>query len=332
MRALPSLLSRVALLVLALIPVTVAPDPPQLPAGCSYEYVGCYEDYDNSGRYPKYEGPRDLPNDAPGCGMEGKKVVPPEVPICTGVAMTQEYCSRACWAWKKYPWSGTQTGDECWCAMGLSNKAKGVGAKPPAECNKACKGVSGALTPDNACGGFWRISVGQLKGSCVPGGEAGWDFLGVAVFAFSAYCVFGVAYNVHVKKAALGGESMPNKELWAKLPGLVQDGVRFSLSKLGGGGGEAYERVAKDQGSAAPAPRASGGGGGGGGGGERYRQGQTVEYQSSGGWIAATVVRDSGGRALDLDKKKGARREKVRKRREAQRSGLDARDHATLHS
>ena len=67
----------------------------------------CYTDHDDSGRYPKYAGPRALPNDPPGCGMTGRKVE--GAPICSSKAMTPEYCAKACWSWKGYVMSATAT-------------------------------------------------------------------------------------------------------------------------------------------------------------------------------------------------------------------------------
>ena len=63
-----------------------APAPMKpFPAGCTFMPMApssCYTDHDDSGRYPKYAGPRALPNDPPGCGMIGKKVE--GVPVCEG--------------------------------------------------------------------------------------------------------------------------------------------------------------------------------------------------------------------------------------------------------
>ena len=53
-------------------------------AGCTFQPMqpsDCYTDHDDSGRYPKYAGPRALPNDPPGCGMTGKKVE--GAPVCS---------------------------------------------------------------------------------------------------------------------------------------------------------------------------------------------------------------------------------------------------------
>ena len=94
------------------------------------------------------------------------------------------------------------------------------------------------------------------------------------------------------------------------LRAVVMDGFSFFVSTIrrnraGAWGGGGYDAVGGAKAATGEGERGRGdggaaGGGGGGLGGERYRQGQTVEYQSSAGWVAATVQRDSGGPKLDL--------------------------------
>jgi len=94
------------------------------------------------------------------------------------------------------------------------------------------------------------------------------------------------------------------------LRAVVMDGFSFFVSTIrrnraGAWGGGGYDAVGGAKAATGEGERGRGdggaaGGGGGGLGGERYSQGQTVEYQSSAGWVAATVQRDSGGPKLDL--------------------------------
>ena len=93
-----SLRAAAALALVDLLAATADPPPMKpFPPGCSFLPMApsaCYTDHDDSGRYPKYAGPRALPNDPPGCGMIGKKV--DGEPVCKGSVLIHNLRPPAC--------------------------------------------------------------------------------------------------------------------------------------------------------------------------------------------------------------------------------------------
>jgi hypothetical protein len=227
-------------------PDPAGPPPPMkpFPSGCTFkpmEPSSCYTDHDDSGRYPKYAGPRALPNDPPGCGMIGKKVE--GEPVCDGKLMTPEYCAQACWTWRGYTMSATATGSECWCGDSI-NPASVQDSE--AKCTTACTG-----DPSKKCGGYWLINVGQLSPAGCADSDLGWMIVGLLLGGSSLYVVLGTLFNMQSKGKPAGLQALPQLELWQSVGGLVQDGVGFSMSRLqgkrggggGGGGRSGYSKV-----------------------------------------------------------------------------------------
>jgi len=187
---------------------------------------------------------------------------------------------------------------------------------------------SPAAQPDRASGTISPAFEANPKFCIVSEtDELSWGF--VVIFAAGSMLYLGGGLYLGVKGGQpMGAAAHPHWAYLRALPPLVADGFRFSLAAArgsGGGGGGGYEAVEP---AGEPDPKSEGGEGSA----ARFRKGQSVEYLSSSGWIAAKVLRDPGGPSLCLDKKAGARRQKVRARQEAQRSGLNAIDHARLHS
>jgi hypothetical protein len=220
------------------------PPPPMkpFPAGCTFQPMtpsSCYTDHDDSGRYPKYAGPRALPNDPPGCGMIGKKVE--GSPVCVGEKMSPEYCAQACWTWRGYTMSATATGSECWCGDSI-NPASVQEAED--KCTTACKGDD-----TKKCGGYWLVNIGQLYPPGCASSDAGWMLVGVLLGGSSLYFVLGTLFNMQSRGKPAGLQALPHLEYWQSLGGLVQDGVGFAGSRLqgrrGGGGARrsAYSSV-----------------------------------------------------------------------------------------
>lgn len=228
----PAWLCMVTCVLLGTVVPTAAADPPPpplkpFPPGCTFQPMkpsSCYTDHDDSGRYPKYAGPRALPNDPPGCGMIGKKTDGP--PVCEGAKMTPEYCAQACWTWRGYTMSATATGSECWCGDSINPASV---PQDESKCNTACKGDS-----TEKCGGYWLINVGQLYPPGCASSDAGWVLVGVLLGGLSLYLVVGTLLNMQSRGKPAGMQALPHLEYWQSLGGLVQDGVGFTKSRLQG--------------------------------------------------------------------------------------------------
>jgi len=59
-------------------------------------------------------------------------------------------------------------------------------------------------------------------------------FLIILASVIPVYIIGGCAYNHKVKGTSLGLPSCPQRDFWAALPGLVKDGVIFTVTKLRG--------------------------------------------------------------------------------------------------
>jgi len=69
------------------------------------------------------------------------------------------------------------------------------------------------------------------KASGMSGGTI---FLVILIAVAAAYVVGFVAYNYAVKKAQPGPDLLPHLEFWKSVPGLVQDGITYSIQKVKG--------------------------------------------------------------------------------------------------
>ena len=90
---------------------------------------------------------------------------------------------------------------------------------------KAGAGVGGAVAEEMA----------EAARAVESGG--GWTFVFLVVFCFGCYCGVGF-YHRSTTTGVSGWEAVPNVEFWNELPGLVQDGCRYSYQVLANPGGD----------------------------------------------------------------------------------------------
>jgi len=71
------------------------------------------------------------------------------------------------------------------------------------------------------------------KYACPTNGSAGgkgWNFIFMVIFFFALYLGIGIGFNKY-KRGMEGVEAVPNIDLWRQVPGLVKDGVTFSVGQ-----------------------------------------------------------------------------------------------------
>jgi Mannose-6-phosphate receptor len=70
----------------------------------------------------------------------------------------------------------------------------------------------------------------------------GWIFIIMTMFISTLYIVLGCMYN-RVRNKMTGMEAFPNIEAWKQLPGLVKDGIQWSMQKAGFGQKDTVEDI-----------------------------------------------------------------------------------------
>ena len=246
---------------------------------------------------------------------------------CAGKSMA---CADNVLAAAKAACDGKDSCEFTACAGSTPDRAIGCSDRPPGSC-KPC--TAGAIVFPDPAGSCFKTTL--IVYEC----SKGWGIVESILLLVLVYLVIGAASGIKRKQATgqqwqgadlLGADSpilLCGGPTWGQLPGLVRDGTLYSYAQV-------RSRSFKSSYNSVPADS---------GGGEAaeeapfvepkvYRKGQTVQYESSKGWIDAKVVLDKGKSTLDLNCKKKAKRSKVRTSQAAKQAGISASLHADLHS
>jgi len=97
---------------------------------------------------------------------------------------------------------------------------------------------------------FYKVTTGESKHACpaAPGGlgevSPGTVIMILIVVLACLYLVVGILWNKY-REQKEGVEVIPNIDFWASLPGLIKDGVMFTISKVScaEGGGFSYSKL-----------------------------------------------------------------------------------------
>ena len=97
------------------------------------------------------------------------------------------------------------------------------------------------------CHDMWMAHFAEENGL-----SAGWVFIILLSILVCLYCSCGMGYKYKMI-GVTGVEAIPNVDFWRSYPGLVKDGVAFTVSKVQqcaakGGGGGAYSNVNRSNG------------------------------------------------------------------------------------
>lgn len=137
------------------------------------------------------------------------------------------------------------------------------GAAPPAAfpAAKPLQFAQGQTYKDRA--GYLFVMLGKAGCPGTPGAldemahfaeenglSAGWVFILLLSIVLCLYCSCGMGYKYKMI-GVTGIEAIPNVDFWRSYPGLVKDGVGFTVAKLqqcaakGGGSGGSYSNVSR---------------------------------------------------------------------------------------
>ena len=78
----------------------------------------------------------------------------------------------------------------------------------------------------------YTIVFDSKYGCPATGGKSsgrGWSFVFLVCLTVGVYLGVGIGFNRY-KYGLRGLESIPNLEMWQQLPGLVRDGITFSVA------------------------------------------------------------------------------------------------------
>jgi len=74
------------------------------------------------------------------------------------------------------------------------------------------------------------------------GRPSGWSMIAIFVVAVAMYCAIGIAYNKYFL-AMQGLDAIPNRAMWEELPGLVKEGMSFTIINSKAGAEMAREKA-----------------------------------------------------------------------------------------
>jgi len=96
---------------------------------------------------------------------------------------------------------------------------------------------------------YWKHGCGKDEnGNIITPGKGGKKLSGGSILLILLLCltvtyfVGGMLFN-KFKREKTGSEIIPNRDCWFAIPGLVRDGVKFTVHKIRGNGGQSYQSV-----------------------------------------------------------------------------------------
>eukprot|EP00300_Choanocystis_sp_HF-7_P030233 c39017_g1_i1.p1 GENE.c39017_g1_i1~~c39017_g1_i1.p1 ORF type:complete len:305 (+),score=65.44 c39017_g1_i1:32-916(+) len=108
----------------------------------------------------------------------------------------------------------------------------GEAKRDPSQANDGLDPKKFVVEQDSASGCQYTIQFPAIQDGCPASGSGDWGWLVIGVFIAVVVVYFGVGVAFRVKKLGHSGkDAIPHLEFWESVPGLVLDGVRFSIEQ-----------------------------------------------------------------------------------------------------